>query len=811
MTTFNRDDGKPGSSPSSSSTSSSASGEKELQISAPQSVVHSGHVGFSSNGLQLSGSSVPPELRLMMARLDQKLTSMGATQLTAEEQDAVLRRMLAGPRTTAKPGQVAKYSSSPSTATTATTSTMTAASEPTKPQNISAPIPAGQTSSASPRAPARGPTANAINTESLKMLTALLKERDDRIRDLETELRTAKSVQHHAPAVDTAKFAEEKRVLLQQKRDLEQQLSQLKAKQNVAATRGSIAPNEINKLVEERVKTIQAQSTREIEALKSRLAALEKERDDLTDAKAKLEVELSRAKTAAANRVVSVAPATASNNNAQVTAELKRVEAELSEVRNRLKASESDREKLESSKRALQSQVDSLHSQLSTKDSKSSEAEAAAFQAKLNELSASHAIALEKLRGETQTQHEQIVKLQQQLRDAELSAHSAKAAQSNSHGEMNSFREAMQKELDSARSESAHLEKAKAAMEKAKDALHAKLDEITAALGAEKEKGARETESQTKLSKRIQELESTLTSRTKEHQSSLDAVKATLASVESEANKAKSEISSLKSQLEVLHSTATSSSELAALEDQLQTALAEAKQAQARLASANADKERSQKSNADLESKMRQLAEELQNAKLQTGSESVELAAEVAALEKEMEKERNLKNRLEDEKDVLETNVAQLKAKLNEAGDSTSRYETQLKEARKELDVLRQQLAALEDAAIPSSSPSSSSLSIGGHAPPPPPAPAPPPPSSSTSSSARASPAGTEMNKSLLDSIKNPDVVLKRTSQMLKLPSDVTDGDDILSALARRIIDRRGRMKGGSSTFDPDDLDEEDW
>jgi chromosome segregation ATPase len=774
MTTFAKDESKQPASPQQPA--------KELEISAPQRVVHSGHVGFGANGLQLSGSSVPPELRMLMARLDEKLAQMGATQLTPEEQDSVLRRMLTGPRTTVKPGQIAKISG-------ATTGGQSGVAEtPSTTQGgIGSPTLISSTSNTA-RPAGRGPTANAINNESLKMLTALLKERDDRIRELEAALRDAKSAQLQAPSGELAKLTEEKRALTQQKRDLEQQVAQLKSRQ-AATARQSVAPNaDISKLVEERIKPIQAQAVRENEALKARLAAMEKERDELVVSKAKLELELSRANT----RVVSASPSSAT---ASSSAELKRLETALNDTTKQLKAVEAERTEIEAARRTLQAQVDSLTSQIATKDSKSADAEAAVFQAKLNELTAAHAKTQESLRAENQMQREQLSKIQQQLTDAELALQSAKAAETNSGSEISAFRTAMQAELDAARAQSAQLDKANAELEQAKDMLQSKLDTTLTTLEAEKARNAREAESHTKLTTRIADLESTLATRTKENQTALDATKAQLTAAQAETSK-------FRAQLDSLATAVDSSSEISALEEQLNSALTDAKQAQARLATAISDKERVAKSNADLEARLRQLTEELQAALMQ--QQSSDLSAELAALEKELNQERNLKNKLEDEKDALEASLIKLNASISSSADMHKDSENQLREARKELEVLRAQLSGLEDMALASTS--SASLA------PPPPAPAPPPPSftsssSSSSSSSRAPASG--MNQSLLDSIKNPEVALKRTSQILHLPPEVTDGDDILAALARRIIDRRGRMKGGAN--EPDEFDEDEW
>jgi chromosome segregation ATPase len=658
------------------------------------------------------------------------------------------------------------------------------------------------------------------------MLTALLKERDEKIRDLENQLRAAKasSPSSASNSLDAQnKLNEEKRVLLQQKRDLETQMSQLKQKLHAATSagsRGTVAPGgaDVTKMVEERLKDIQAQSAREVESIKARLVAVEKQRDDLSDEKVKLEVEISRIKSGPSSGSGNARTTQAINNagsSAQLeaaTAALKKSEAEVNDLRKRIHEIEAERSNLENAKRTLQGQVDSLQSKVASAEqgaasSAAASADIAKLEKQLTDLASSHAKAQDTLRSENQQQHEQITKLQQQVRDAELALQSAKASES---GEISSFKAAMQKELDSARSDIATLDKSKGALEKARDALQAQVESIQAQLSASNAKVASSQESQSSLHNRISELESTLQSRTKEQQQALDASKKDLLTSQSETTTLKGENSKLKSEIQALQASlesassasASSSSDLAAiaqLEDQLNTALADAKQAQARLAIANSDKDRALKSQTELESKLREVTATLQTQQIQ-GADTSELNAEIESLEKELGAERNLKNKLEDEKDSLESTVAQLKSKLANATDSQTGAEGQLREARKELDLLRAQLAALED-----------SISASVPPPPGPPPPAPPAPtlSSSSSPSLSRAPAAGGMNQSLLDSIKNPDVVLKRTSQMLQLPPDVTDGDDILAALARRIIDRRGRMKGAAG--DQDDLDEEEW
>lgn len=775
MTTFSKSD----------STQSAAQPKKELEISAPSAVVHSGHVGFGANGLNMSGASVPPELRILMARLDQKLTQMGATELTPAERDAVLRKMIAAPRVSAKPGATARLTTaSPIHSPTPTTHTTTSSAPPLPPKP--------ETPRTGATAAQRGGVAAAANQENLRMLSALLKERDDKISNLESEIRNLKSAKLESSNSDLNRLAEEKRVLQTQKRELENQLAQERAKNSSVGVRSAQNNSDITKIVEERVAAVTAASRSEIEQLKARIVSLEKERDDLIDARAKLEVEISRA----TSKLQTQPTATSTGDAAKKDQEIKALKDELYTTKTKL-------ETVENAKFSLQTQVDTLKSQLNSVEGnrKGVDVEVAALTAKLSEITASHSTTLETLRSENTKLSSDVLTAKQQLSDAQLALQASKAQVSNSGSELESFKAALQKEVDSARQLAATEASARAELLKAKDSLTAKLEALQSQLDAEKLKTSREADTASTRADRIAELEKTLKDRGLEHKTEVDALKA-------EVQKSKDSGSTLEA----------SKRELGALEEQLKTALAEAKQAQARLSTVTGDKERALKEKADLETQVRELATQIATQKSGVSDSKVDvdsLEQEIQKLREEVTKERNAKNMVEDAKETLETSVVSLKSSLASAKDAQKDAENQLRDARKELDVIRAQLNELEESASLDSSAASAPLA------PPPPAPAPPPPSStgstrtaSTASSSSSAAAGGGMDKSLLESIRNPDIALKHTSQMLRLPADVTDGDDILAALAKRIIDRRGRMKGAEGEeeeLDLDDLDGEDW
>lgn len=759
--------------------------KEQYVISSPQGVVHSGHVGIGPNGLQMNGMNVPPELRLLIEKTDSKLKEMGTNGLSQKETEFLLKKLLRNPP---KPGtlnnhQAYKEPNQNQEINFKTPPTLPVKPSPTLPTKPSPELPrkpSNVKNNISELKKSNIPK-NTSNVSQLYKLNQLLEQKDKKINELE---QTIKTIQNDSskPSKETLLIKEENSSLSKKNKELETQLIDLKKNISVQNNQKNLSID-FNKQFEDRIKTFQESMKKDLDLLKVKLSEVELERDKISDKNAILEVELTKFKT---------------SKNPLPSKETNQIEIltnEINELKNKIKSIERDRDNLSNTKRSLQTQVDYFSSQtllqnelVSSKEKEISQK----YENQIKDLTEKHKNIVSSFETKLESDSFEITKLKQSLKDSENALNYVKISISNDSGEMEKFRKMMQEQLDNSRLEIATHISTKNIMQKQIDSMNEKIQNLDLKLKISSNEKIEMDKNNVKLTNRISELEKNLKSRTESDQNEIDSLKKELDESQNQIGSLKSSNLQLKNEISSFENKSLDKE----LENKLNISIAESKQVQSRLANANAAKEKFEKRIEELETKVNQLNLELNSKQLAQEHDS-SLILEINGLKNQIDETNGEIIKITNSKNELETKNKLLKTNLEDVLLKNSSIQSELKETKSELNLIRSQIQIMEmENNSETSETSTNDIPM---------APTPPPVEPNYSNLKKNDYNTT--NKDLLESIRKPDIVLKKST--ITTVSDVSDNDDLLNILARRIIDRRDKMKDGVTEQELDDDD--DW